>query len=166
MLKSCGDHCLPEKTQQQKTKELKTFSVQVITIDNIKNDKRKLILLHIIKTLNAVSEKGLTHLIDILTNEKKINLGYTIIKLGNRVIIKGLDEDIRALLYVGLIECDPKTKKLQLTSKGKEFLETINISDSKMDEILKMVEEQKNKIMAIDEEVVATMQILQQRQRK
>jgi predicted transcriptional regulator len=157
---------MPEKTQQQKTKELKTFSAQVVTLDTIKNDKRKLTLLHIIKTLNSVSEKGLTHLINILREEKKVDLGYNIVKLGNRIIVRELSEDIKALLYVGLIETEPKSKKLQLTSKGKEFLEGLQVIDSKLNEILKTVEEQKSKIIAIDEEVSAVIQISQQSARR
>ncbi|MDK6029299.1 hypothetical protein QPL79_07985 [Ignisphaera sp. 4213-co] len=155
---------MPEKqqTQQQKTKELKVFSTQVVTIDAIRNDRRKLTLLYMIKTLNSVSEKGLTHLITILNDEKGVNLGYTIVKLGNRIIVRELLEDIKALLYVGLIETDPKTKKLQLTSKGKEFLETIQTVDKKLSEILGTVEELKTKVVAIDEEVATATQIMQQ----
>ncbi|MEM0026614.1 MAG: hypothetical protein QXT53_01585 [Ignisphaera sp.] len=154
---------MPEKqVQQQKTKELKTFSTQVVTIDTIKNDKRKMTLLHIIKVLNAVSEKGLSYLVTILHDEKKIDLGYTIVKLGNRVIVKDLLEDLKALLYVGLIEADPKTKKLQLTSRGKEFLETLQIMDAKLSEVLSSVEELKSKVVAIDEEVVTATQLVKQ----
>jgi len=153
---------VPEKTQQQKTKELKTFSVQVVTLETVKNDRRKLVLLNMIKVLNSVSEKGLTYLINIMHEEKKIDLGYSIVKLGNRVIVRELSEDIKALLYVGLVETDPKSKKLQLTSRGKEFLENLQVADSKLDEILRIVEEQRSRVVPIDEEVSAVVQTTQQ----
>ncbi|MEL9939471.1 MAG: hypothetical protein QW348_00930 [Ignisphaera sp.] len=154
---------MPEKqVQQQKTKELKTFSTQVVTLDTIKNDKRKMTLLHIIKVLNAVSEKGLSYLVTVLHDEKKVDLGYTIVRLGNRVIVKDLLEDIKALLYVGLIESDPKTKKLQLTSRGKEFLESLQIADTKLSEVLSSVEELKSRVIAVDEEVAAATQLAKQ----
>ena len=153
---------MPEKTQQQKTKELKTFSVQVVTLETVKNDRRKLVLLNMIKVLNSVSEKGLTYLINIMHEEKKIDLGYSIVKLGNRVIVRELSEDIKALLYVGLVETDPKSKKLQLTSRGKEFLENLQVADSKLDEILRIVEEQRSRVVPIDEEVSAVVQTTQQ----
>jgi|UniRef100_A0A7J2T9X1 hypothetical protein len=157
---------MPEKTQQQKTKELKTFSVQVVTLETVKNDRRKLVLLNMIKVLNSVSEKGLTYLINIMHEEKKIDLGYSIVKLGNRVIVRELSEDIKALLYVGLVETDPKSKKLQLTSRGKEFLENLQVADSKLDEILRIVEEQRSRVVPIDEEVSAVVQTTQQARRK
>jgi hypothetical protein len=157
---------VPEKTQQQKTKELKTFSVQVVTLETVKNDRRKLVLLYMIKVLNSVSEKGLTYLINIMHEEKKIDLGYSIVKLGNRVIVRELSEDIKALLYVGLVETDPKSKKLQLTSRGKEFLENLQVADSKLDEILRIVEEQRSRVVPIDEEVSAVVQTTQQARRK
>jgi|UniRef100_A0A7J2U018 hypothetical protein len=157
---------MPEKTQQQKTKELKIFSAQVVTLDTIKNDRRKLILLHLIKILNSVSEKGMIHLINSLRDKNKIDLGYSIVKLGNRIIVRELSEDLKALLYVGLIETDPKSKKLQLTSRGKEFLESLQIADSKLNEILKAVEEQKSVVIAIDEEVSAIVQSAQQSARR
>jgi len=157
---------VPEKTQQQKTKELKTFSVQVVTLETVKNDRRKLALLNMIKVLNSVSEKGLTYLINIIHEEKKIDLGYSIVKLGNRFIVRELSEDIKALLYVGLVETDPKSKKLQLTSRGREFLENLQVADSKLDEILRIVEEQKSRVVPIDEEVSAVVQTTQQARRK
>jgi hypothetical protein len=119
-----------------------------------------------IKVLNSVSEKGLTYLINIMHEEKKIDLGYSIVKLGNRVIVRELSEDIKALLYVGLVETDPKSKKLQLTSRGKEFLENLQVADSKLDEILRIVEEQRSRVVPIDEEVSAVVQTTQQARRK
>lgn len=145
---------MPEKTQQQqqKTKELKVFSTQVITLDHIRNDMRKLKLLFAINTLKEVSEKGLTYIVQYIKDEKKLDLGYTITKLGNRVIVRELNDDIRALLYVGLIEVDAKTKKLRLTSNGQEFIDKIQKNED-IENFIKIVEELKGKVVAIDEEV-------------
>jgi hypothetical protein len=162
---------MPEKTQQkaqqqQKTKELKVFSTQVVTLDTIKNDKRKLTLLLIIKSFGSISEKALAYLIELLHNEKKIDLGYTIVKLGNKVIVRELTEDIRALLYVGVAEMNPQSKKLQVTSKGMEFLDSLQLQDPKIDEVLKAVEEVKIKVLPIDEEVATAVQLRQQSGRR
>uniref|UniRef100_A0A7C5YVQ1 Uncharacterized protein n=1 Tax=Ignisphaera aggregans TaxID=334771 RepID=A0A7C5YVQ1_9CREN len=146
---------MPDKTQsqQQKTKELKTFSTQVITLDQIRNDKRKLTLVYIIKALGEVSEKGLSYLINYLKEEKKINLGYNIVKIGDKIIVRELTEDIKSLLYVGIVEVDPKSKKLKLTSNGQEFLESIKVVDKDVEQLCQIAEEYRNKITAIDEEI-------------
>lgn len=146
---------MPDKapSQQQKTKELKTFSVQIVTLDQIRNDKRKLMLIYMIKSLKEVSEKGLTYLINYLKEEKKIDLGYNIIKIGNKIIVKELNDDIKLLLYVGIVEMDPKSKKLRLTSSGQEFLENTKVIDKDVEQLLQLVEEYRNKIIAIDEEI-------------
>lgn len=147
---------MPEKggTTQQKSKELKIFSVQVVTPEHIRRDKRKLMLLYIIKTYGEISEKGLTHLIILLRDEKGISLNYTIFRIGTRVVIKELQEDLRALLYTGLIEVNPKNKKLRVTSNGLEFLDKIDVASiENLNTILQTVEELKPKIMPLDEEV-------------
>jgi hypothetical protein len=147
---------MPDKTQsqqQQKTKELKTFSTQVITLDQIRNDKRKLTLVYIIKALGEVSEKGLSYLINYLKEEKKTSLGYNIVKIEDKIIVRELTEDIKSLLYVGIVEVDPKSKKLKLTSNGQEFLESIKVVDKDIEQLYQIVEEYRNKITAIDEEI-------------
>lgn len=152
-----GDNRMPDKTQQQqqKTKELKVFSAQVITLDQIRNDSRKLRLLFAISTLKEVSEKGLAYMVQYLKEERKIDMGYNIVKLGNKLIVRELPDDIKALLYVGLIEVDPKTKKLRLTSNGQEFLEKISKNED-IDNFIKVVDELRSKIVVIDEEVSLT----------
>ncbi|MEM1644425.1 MAG: hypothetical protein QXL96_00915 [Ignisphaera sp.] len=148
---------MPEKssTTQQKTKELKTFSAQIITQEHIKKDKRKLLLLSIIKTCGEISEKGLIHLIAMLKEEKGINLGYTVLKIGPRIVVRELQEDTKALLYTGLIEVNPKNKKLRVTSIGNEFLDKVSPSTvvENLSNILQAVEELKPKILPLDEEV-------------
>ncbi len=156
---------MPDKTQQQqqKTKELKVFSTQVVTLDQIRSDPRKMRLLFAISTLKEVSEKGLAYMIQYIKEEKKIDMGYNVIKLGNKLIVRELPDDIKALLYVGLIEVDPKTKKLRLTSNGQEFLEKISKNED-IDNIIKIVDELRNKIVVIDEEVsITTLSTFQRR---
>ncbi|MEM1541676.1 MAG: hypothetical protein QW101_05520 [Ignisphaera sp.] len=145
----------PEKTvgTQQKTKELKIFSTQIITLDQIKKDKRKLLLLNIIKNYNEVSEKGLAYLITLLKDEKGFNINYTTVKLGNRAIVRELQDDIKALLYTGLVEVNPKNKKLRLTSNGQEFLESTSKEVESFNDVLQAAEELKTRVQLVDEEV-------------
>ncbi len=138
---------------QQKTKELKTFSMQVITLDDIKRDQRKLRLLHIIERVGPISEKALTHLLYLLKEEKGIDLGYNFVVIGGKPVSKEVLEDLRALLYVGLIENEPRTRKLQVTSNGMEFLEGNRLGDELTKNVLSAVEELKPKIAPIDAEV-------------
>lgn len=145
---------MPEKGGgQQKTKELKVFSTQVVTLDQVKRDRRKLMLLHIIKACNEVSEKGLSLLISMLKDEKNIDLNYSVFKLGGRTIVKELQEDLKTLLYLDLIEVNPNNKKLRLTSNGQDFLEKISTEAGDFNDLIQAVEELKPKIVPVDEEV-------------
>ncbi|NPA96196.1 MAG: hypothetical protein GXO32_01175 [Crenarchaeota archaeon] len=138
---------------QQKSKELKTFSMQVITLDDIKRDERKMRLLQIIESAGPISEKALTHLLYLLKEEKGIDLGYNFVVIGGKPVSKEVLEDLRALLYVGLIENEPRTRKLQVTSNGLEFLEKNRLGDELTKKVLEAVEELKPKIAPIDAEV-------------
>lgn len=138
----------------QKSKELKVFSKQVITIDQIKKDVRKLKLLRIIDVLEEISEKALTHLIYLIQKEKGIDLGYKFFLVAGNPSSKQLLDDIFALLYVGLIETNPRNKKLRLTSIGKEFLEQVTtIPEEEFSPIKSAIEELKSKIQLVDAEV-------------
>jgi len=138
----------------QKSKELKVFSKQVITADQIKRDVRKLKLLMIINILEEISEKALTHLIYLIQKEKGIDLGYKFFSVAGNPSSKQLLDDIFALLYVGLIETNPRNKKLRLTSTGKEFLEQITeISEEEFSPIRSAIEELRSKIQLVDAEV-------------
>ncbi len=136
-----------------KSKELKIITKHVITIDDIRNDPRKIKLLHIIDAVGGVSEKGLQHLIYYM-KEAGYDLGYDYIVLGNIPSSKMLHNDVVALLYVGLIETNPR-RKLVTTSLGKEFLEKNKdvIPDEEREEIKKLIEDLRIKIAPIDMEV-------------
>ena len=126
--------------------------MQVVTIDHIKKDPRKMKLLHIINHIGAISEKALTYLLYYL-KEKGLDLGYNFIVIGSKPMSKDVLEDIMALLYVGLVENDPRTKKLRLTSNGMEFMEKNALAPEEVKDLLAAVDELKPKITPIDAEV-------------
>ena len=136
---------------QTKSKELKIVSKQVITADSLKEDKRKIKLLYIIKTLNGVSEKALTVGLYEL-KQKGLDLGYQFNVIGNNIFSPMIKEDITALLYVGYLENDPKNKKLVITSKGQEFLDAQQIEDEFKNNLNQLLNEVRMKINAINEE--------------
>ncbi|QIW23073.1 hypothetical protein EWF20_02135 [Sulfolobus sp. S-194] len=136
---------------QSKSKELKLTSKQVFTPDSLKDDKRKIKLLYLIKTLNGASEKALTIGLYEL-KQKGLDLGYQFNVIGNNVFSPMIKEDITALLYVGYIENDPQSKKLKLTSSGQEFLDKQQIEDDFKNNLAQLLSDIKMKINAIDEE--------------
>ena len=136
---------------QTKSKELKIVSKQVITADSLKDDKRKIKLLYIIKALNGVSEKALTVGLYEL-KQKGLDLGYQFNVIGNNIFSPMIKDDITALLYVGYLENDPKSKKLVITSRGQEFLDSQQIEDDFKNTLAQLLNEIKAKITAIDEE--------------
>lgn len=135
---------------QQKSKELKISNKQVITPSMIKEDKRKVQILYLIKQLNSISEKGLTYLLKEL-KDKGIDLGYKFLEIANNLVSPDLKEDLTALLYLGLIESD-STKKLKLTTNGIEILESSQIDEDFKNKLSQLLEELKTKINAIDTE--------------
>lgn len=138
--------------QQKQSKELKIVTRPVVTVDSIKGDVIKLKLLHIIKHLNSISEKALTHLIYLLQNELKIQLKYSFINVGGVPCSKQLRDDINILLYLGLVETDSVSRKLRLTSNGVEFLEKHGLSNEELNTLLGGVDELKSKTSSIDAE--------------
>lgn len=137
---------------QKQSKELKIVTRPVVTIDSVKSDVTKLKLLHIIKHLNSVSEKALTHLIHLLQNEAKVQLKYNFINIGGVPCSKQLRDDINVLLYLGLVETDAVSRKLKLTSNGIEFLEKHGLSNDELKTLLASVDELKSKTSSIDAE--------------
>ncbi len=103
-------------------KELRIVTVPVVTVDDVKQDKRKLKLLHILDWVGELSEKGIVKLLHTL-KEKGIDLGYNFIMIGDEPSSREVLEDVRILLYLDLAETNPINRKVRLTSIGKEFLE-------------------------------------------
>jgi len=144
---------LSQPSQTSKSKDLKVVTRQVINPSVIKEDKRKLQLLYIIKTLNSVSEKALTQFL-YEAKDKGFNMGYPFSVIGGNVVSQQLKDDITSLLYLGLIENDPGNKKLKLTMSGEETVEgnMSLIDDAFKNSLTQALNELKNKIVAIDEE--------------
>ncbi|TRM79718.1 hypothetical protein DJ524_09675, partial [Sulfolobus sp. D5] len=107
---------------QQKSKELKTVSKQVITPSVLNEDKRKLQLLYIIKQVSKLTEKSIITLLYEL-KQKGIDLGYQFNIIGNNVFSPMIKEDLTSLLYLGLIEIDSINKKISVSNNGLEVLE-------------------------------------------
>lgn len=141
-----------------KSKELKIVTRQVITLDDIKKNDRMILLLYIVKHLGEISEKGLTHLLYKMKEENGIDLGYQFVKMGKVVGSKDLHQDILDLLYVGLMEREPRKNKLRLTSDGEEFLEKYGnkIPEDRLKSIFEVIDELKNTIKSIEAEVEFT----------
>lgn len=140
-----------------KSKELKIVTRHVITLDQVKGDKAKLMLLHAIKAYGEITEKALQHLVHEL-QQSGVEMGYEFIMIGNTPSSKRLREDVVALLYVGLLETNPKNKKLRLTPMAEsEFLSQVRLPEE-VEKVSEAVEQVRAKISAIDAEVeLATM---------
>ena len=128
-------------------KELKVFSRPVVTHEDVKKDKRKLTLLHIIKLIGEISERGLTTLLYILKKEKNVDIGYNFILIGEIPNSKELLEDIRVLLYLGILETNPITRKLRLTSTGTEFLESNKLPKEEVSKLEEYINEVKPRVL-------------------
>ncbi len=135
-------------SQKGTGKELRIVTKPVVTVDVVKRDPKKLKVLYIINEFGQISEMSLTNLIHTLKNEKGIDLGYNFIMIGDVPSSRDLAEDIRILLYLGLIETDPVTRKLRLTSNGQEFLEQNKLGGEDTEKLKEAIEELKPKIMS------------------
>ncbi|MEO3993250.1 MAG: hypothetical protein QN229_02925 [Desulfurococcaceae archaeon TW002] len=137
----------PQQTSSTTSKELRIIARPVATLEAVKKDPDKLKLLTIINHLQVISEKGLNSLVHALIKEKNIKFKYSLVLVDQIPSSKELSEDIRLLLYLGLIETEPVLRKLKLTSSGKEFLEQNKLDENTLNELLKAVDELKEKIL-------------------
>lgn len=153
-------------SSQQKTKELRIVTKHVITLDVVKNDLRKQKLLNIINAYGEVSEKALTHLIYLLKTEKGFDLNYNFTLIAGVPSSKGIKEDLMALLYVGLLEVNPRNRKIRLTSLGKEFLANNPLPEDLAKNITNLVNELKTKVVSYDVEVDLIVRSLSRRRRR
>ncbi|MCS7099746.1 MAG: hypothetical protein NZ925_05340, partial [Sulfolobales archaeon] len=111
---------------------------------------KKVGLLSIVKALGEVSERGLINCLYILKTEKGRDAGYPFQVIGSVVNSREALEDIRVLLYLGLIEVT-ETRKLRLTSLGGEVLEKVSSKRKEvMEELSKTVEEIKQRVLSED----------------
>ncbi|AEB95948.1 MAG: hypothetical protein QXR57_00355 [Metallosphaera sp.] len=138
--------------QPGKSKELKATSKQVISPSILKEDKRKLQLLYIIKTVGGITERGLITLL-YEGSQKGLNLGHQFTTLGNNLISQTVKEDITSLLYLGYIESD-QTKRLKLTNDGEEAFNNNKqlLDESFINAANAIITELKPMITSIDQE--------------
>lgn len=148
------------------TKELKVFSKQVVTVDEVRKDKRKLMLLHVIRSMGGISERGLSVLLHTLKSQKNMDIGYNFVLVGEIPNSKELLEDIRVLLYLGLLETDPSTRKLKLTSSGLEFLETSKLPEDELSKLEEYINEIKPKVIAEEATIEMLLKSMQARGKK
>ncbi len=164
------DHALPGVTGMAKTKkkkepvggtkrELVIMARPAITVDDIRRDERKknlLLLLYALEGQGGIYERSLNYLLYWLKTEKGVDFGYNFYLVGGVPTSKEVREDITALLYTGLAETDPRTKKLRITSNGKEFLASQGIDKQRLEEYKQLVEEYRPNISAIDAQIELT----------
>ncbi|QGA54990.1 DUF1411 domain-containing protein [Sulfolobus sp. E5-1-F] len=136
---------------QQKSKDVKMVSKQVISSNIINEDKRKLQLLYIIRQIGKLTEKSIIMLLYEL-KQKGIDLGYQFNVIGNNVFSLMAKEDLTSLLYLGLIENDPISKKIGISSNGIEMLDKAQIEEDFKNKLAQALNEIKTKILAYDEE--------------
>lgn len=129
-------------------KELRIVTRPVVTDDVVKRDPKKQRILFIINEFKQLTEKSLVKLVYELKKEKDLDLGYSFIMLGDTPSSKELAEDLRILLYLGLIETDPVSRKMKLTANGEEFLEKNPVTGEDIDKLKEAIEELKPKIMS------------------
>ncbi len=149
-----------------KSKELKIITRPAITVADITNDLRKISLLQIIKSFGEITEKALMYLAKGI-QDKDVNLGYHFFEVAGSLTSKELKEDIIALLYLGLIETNPRNKKLRITSEGLEFLErNVDRLGENKEKIAGLVEELRPKIIPIDAEQELSFKLLRVSRRR
>ncbi|ACP38674.1 MAG: DUF1411 domain-containing protein [Saccharolobus sp.] len=136
---------------QQKSKDVKMVSKQVISTNIINEDKRKLQLLYIIRQIGKLTEKSIIMLLYEL-KQKGVDLGYQFNVIGNNVFSLMAKEDLTSLLYLGLIENDPVSKKIGISNNGIEILDKTQIEEDFKNKVAQALNEIKTKILAYDEE--------------
>ncbi len=140
-------------------KELVIIARPALTVEDIKRDERKknlLLLLSALEGQGGIYERSLAYLLYWLKNEKDIDFGYNFYLVGDVPTSKQLHEDIVALLYTGLVETDPRTRKLRLTANGKEFLASIGVDKERLELYRQLADEYRPKISAIDAQIELT----------
>ncbi|BBD72502.1 hypothetical protein HS1genome_0891 [Sulfodiicoccus acidiphilus] len=149
-----------------KSKELKIVKKQVINPTVVNEDRRKARLLFVIKQIAPVSEKGLLSLLSLL-KEKGIDVEYQFTTLPNGSLISPqFKEDLTSLLYLELLESDPRDKRLKLSSQGEDTIATIAIDDEFKSKVLPAIDELRPKVQAIDQELNLKMRAERRRNRR
>ncbi len=141
---------MSQKAEKTVSKEVKIVTRPVVTLDEVSKDVRKVSLLEVVRDLGEVSERGLISSLYILKSEVGKDLGYQFQVVGSSVSSREVLEDVRVLLYLGLLEVSP-SRKLRLTSLGREFLEKLGSElKEKLEELAKSVEGIKQRVLSED----------------
>jgi hypothetical protein len=139
-----------QKAEKTVSKEIKIVTRPVVTLDDVSRDLRKVSLLEVVRSLGEVSERGLISSLYILKSEVGKDLGYQFQVIGSSVSSREVLEDVRVLLYLGLLEVSPN-RKLRLTSLGREFLEKLSGGlRERLEDIAKSVEGIKQRVLSED----------------
>ncbi len=144
-------------------RELVIIARPAVTLEQVKSDPRKrnlLLVLQALEKMKGIYERSLAHLLYWLKTEKGIDLGYDFYLVGDTPTSKQLREDVVALLYVGLAETDPVTKKLRITNDGKEFLKTVGFDEELYRKLEEAIEELKPKLTTIEAQIELTTMLM------
>ncbi len=156
---------MSQKAEKSVSKELKIVTRPVVTIDAAMRDGRKMGVMAVISSLNEISERGLVNCLYILKTEKGRDLGYQFQVVGRAVNSRELLEDVRILLYLGLLEVTG-SRKLRLTSLGKEVLEKLGPEwRERLEELSKAVEEVKQRVLS-EESLLSMVSSAERRRRR
>ncbi|MEB3825799.1 MAG: hypothetical protein LRS47_03925 [Desulfurococcales archaeon] len=141
------------QTPSKGGKEFKPVSFKVITLDQVVKNERLMNLLYLLSKFKELNEKTIYHLVHEV-QEKGFNMGYNFFVVGGHPNSKQLKDDLIALMYVDLIETEPRLKKIKLTGQGMDVVEEYsgNMSSEKKNLIDNIVEEIRKKIMILDNE--------------
>ncbi len=102
-------------------KELRITPTQVITKEKVLQNARLMGLVYLVSRLGPIHERTL-HMVVSEVQAKGFDMGYQFFKVGQDPYSPALKSDVVALLYVGLLESEPRYKKLVISSAGKEPL--------------------------------------------
>jgi hypothetical protein len=144
-------------------RELVIIARPAVTLDQVRNDPRKrnlLLVFSVLEKMKGIYERSLAFLLYWLKTEKGIDLGYDFLLVGDTPTSKQLREDLVSLLYVGLIESDPVTKKLRITNEGKEFLKTSGVDEQLQNKLEEAIEELKPKLTTIEAQLELTTMLM------
>ncbi|ADL19293.1 hypothetical protein ASAC_0887 [Acidilobus saccharovorans 345-15] len=130
-------------------KELRITPTQVVTKDKVLQNPKLMSLVYLVSRLGPIHERTL-HMIVSEVQQKGFDLGYQFFKVGQDPYSPALKNDVVALLYVGLLEAEPRYKKLVVSSSGKEALEKVGTPKGLQDVVESSIQELKAKSSMMD----------------
>jgi len=137
-------------------KELRITPTQVITKEKVLQNPRLMGLVYLVSRLGPIHERTL-HMVVSEVQAKGFDMGYQFFKVGQDPYSPALKSDVVALLYVGLLESEPRYKKLVVSSAGKEALEKVGAPKGLQDLVEASIKELKAKSSMMDARIDAEM---------